>query len=85
MCNISMYWKQLIDEHFNNFYGMESDPKKHEQYYRNVYYDMSRTDLLNTYKSLIRKAGSFNSSAIGELNAVVWLLKHKYNWRINNK
>lgn len=75
------YLHKLMKYHFENLYN-ESDPKKHEDYYRNFYYEMEYDDLIDTYKNLMARAGSWTSANVGELNAVIWWLNEKYpNWR----
>ena len=79
---ITDYLNELMVYHFNNLYGLESDPKKHENYWRNALYEMSEEDLTHEYKLLIQQAGSWNSNQIGKMNAVTFLLNDKYpNWR----
>ena len=76
------YINDIIKYHFENFYGMESDPKKHETYWRNFYFDCNKKELTDIYETLMQKSGSLNSNEIGQLNAVIWLLDNKYeDWR----
>lgn len=79
---ITDYLNELMVYHFNNLYGLESDPKKHEAYWKNALYEEDQEDLIHDYKYLMDKAGSWNSSEIGKMNAVTSLLNEKYpNWR----
>lgn len=76
------YFDELITYHFNNLYGLNSDHKKHEQYYRIHLSDCDEEDLKWEYKKLMDKVGSWNSSDVGKMNAVTYLLNAKYpNWR----
>lgn len=81
---ITEYLNDLLLYHVNNLYGLESDPTKHEEYWRNALYDLNQEDLTYEYKKLMEQAGSWNSNQIGKMNAVIWLLNDKYpNWREN--
>lgn len=76
------YMKELTQYHFDNFYGTESDSKKHEEYWKDFYYDKGKKELKLYYNDLINRAGSLNSNQLGELNAIVNLLNEKYpDWR----
>lgn len=78
------WWSDLIKYHFDNLYGMESDPKTHEIYWHNTLYDSNKKELKVMCEELLDKAGSFNSNEIGKLNAVISLLKEKYNEEYKN-
>lgn len=76
------YLDELITYHVNNLYGLESDPKKHEQYWKNALDAYLEEDLVWEYKKLMDMAGSWNSNQIGKMNAVTKLLNSKYpDWR----
>ena len=77
-----MNQNELASYHFNNYYGLESDPKKHEEYWLSLLSCDTIEDLKEAYKEIMLKAGSWNSNQIGYVNALVKILNSRDpNWR----
>ena len=72
---------EIKQYHFDNIYGLESDPKIHEEYWVNTLPD-DLYDLKDSYEYLMSKAGSWNSNEQGKLNAICKIFDTKLpNWR----